>query len=128
MTCQSKAKGANCEACVLFPYAMVAPEVNLDATFAVVGDFPGADDEREKRPFTGRGGNEISLALSQCGVQRGAVHWTYTVLCRPPSQRGARESASKAMERLLRRIRNANQKKEKREPTAKKGKPQPRYL
>ena len=79
-----KAPGARCDVCPLRECDFVPPETSPSAAFAVVGDYPMAEEVAENRPFMGGGGNEITGAFSRCGVQRGSIHWTTTILCSPP--------------------------------------------
>lgn len=79
-----KAPGAKCEECPLKGCDFVPSEANKGAAFVVVGNHPTEPEVQQKRPFMGPAGNMLTSAFSTCGVQRGDIHWTSTVLCRPP--------------------------------------------
>jgi DNA polymerase len=51
----------------------------------VVGEAPGAQEDRENRPFVGTSGEFLSDTLSRCGVQlRNDCYITNSLRCRPP--------------------------------------------
>jgi DNA polymerase I-like protein with 3'-5' exonuclease and polymerase domains/uracil-DNA glycosylase len=107
----AKAPGAKCNVCPLRQCDFVPPERNPSALFAVVGDYPMAEEVRELRPFMGFGGQEITGAFRQAGIQRGGVHWTTSILCSPPEGR---------LDRFLHSIRKKNKKIEAENRTRKK--------
>ena len=77
--------GAKCDLCPLNGCAKpVPPETRASATIAVVGDYPGLDDLRNARPFTGAAGTEFDQAIEQAGLLRCDLHITNALLCRPP--------------------------------------------
>ena len=106
-----KAAGAKCDVCPLSAADFVPPETSPSASFAVVGDFPMEDEVKESRPFMGRSGGEITGAFARCGVQRGSIHWTTSILCAPPEG---------DLDRFLHTIRKRNKAIEKENKTRKK--------
>jgi uracil-DNA glycosylase family 4 len=57
------------------------------AALVLVGEAPGADEDREGEPFVGRAGGLLDKALAQAGIDRGSVFITNVVKCRPPANR-----------------------------------------
>lgn len=53
----------------------------------IVGDAPGAEDERDRRPLVGAAGRKLAEALSEAGLTRDDVYVTNAVKCRPPKDR-----------------------------------------
>lgn len=85
MTYDPRQFGAKCDLCPLNGCAKpVPPETRASATIAVIGDYPGLDDIRNDRPFTGPAGTEFDHALEQAGLSRRDLHITNALLCRPP--------------------------------------------
>jgi DNA polymerase len=54
------------------------------APLAVVGEAPGADEERDGVPFVGRSGHLLDLILREVGLERAGVVAMNAVSCRPP--------------------------------------------
>ena len=54
---------------------------------AVVGEAPGADEDRTGRPFVGRAGQLLDRLLTEAGLGRDRVAVLNTVKCRPPGNR-----------------------------------------
>jgi DNA polymerase len=65
----------------------VPGEGNLNAVVMLVGEGPGADEDRQGRPFVGRSGQFLTDTLAQLGIARGDVYITNVVKCRPPQNR-----------------------------------------
>lgn len=58
------------------------------AEIMLVGEAPGADEDRSGRPFTGRSGQLLDKILAACGFTRADhVFITNIVRCRPPGNR-----------------------------------------
>jgi len=53
----------------------------------LIGEGPGADEDREGRPFVGRAGQMLNSVLKTCGIKREEVYIANTVMCRPPGNR-----------------------------------------
>lgn len=65
----------------------VPGEGNLNALVMLVGEGPGADEDRQGRPFVGRSGRFLTEALRKVGIERSEVYITNVVKCRPPDNR-----------------------------------------
>lgn len=57
------------------------------ADIMIVGEAPGADEDRTGLPFVGRSGELVTLALNQAGLLRSNVFITNLVKCNPPGNR-----------------------------------------
>jgi DNA polymerase len=57
------------------------------ATLLVLGEAPGADEDRIGRPFVGRSGKLLDALLAELGVERHHVAVLNTIKCRPPGNR-----------------------------------------
>ena len=58
------------------------------AEIMLVGEAPGADEDKSGRPFTGRSGQLLDRILAACGFTRADhVFITNIVRCRPPNNR-----------------------------------------
>lgn len=52
-----------------------------------VGEAPGAEEERDGRPFVGQAGKRLDEALVEAGLRREDVYIANAVRCRPPLNR-----------------------------------------
>ena len=59
----------------------------LDADWLVIGEAPGANEDRQGEPFVGRAGRLLNSMLFAIGLSREEVFITNTVKCRPPGNR-----------------------------------------
>jgi uracil-DNA glycosylase family 4 len=57
------------------------------ARVMVVGEAPGADEDRSGRPFVGRAGKLLDLLLMTAGFTRESVYICNVLKCRPPQNR-----------------------------------------
>jgi uracil-DNA glycosylase len=57
------------------------------ADVVVVGEAPGADEDRTGRPFVGRAGKLLDLMLASVGFERESVFICNVLKCRPPGNR-----------------------------------------
>lgn len=66
------------------------------ADWLIVGEAPGADEDRQGEPFVGRAGKLLDAMLAALGFARTAVYIANVVKCRPPENRNPRpeEAAS----------------------------------
>jgi uracil-DNA glycosylase family 4 len=55
-----------------------------DAKIAIVGEAPGAEEERQGKPFVGPTGKIVDQLLLDCGIDRREVYVTNVVKVRPP--------------------------------------------
>lgn len=58
-----------------------------DARWLVVGEAPGADEDRQGEPFVGRAGQLLNAMLQAAGCQREQVFIANVLKCRPPDNR-----------------------------------------
>jgi len=66
------------------------------ARWMVVGEAPGAEEDRQGEPFVGRAGQLLDTMLRALGLARGEVYIANVLKCRPPGNRDPRpeEAAS----------------------------------
>jgi uracil-DNA glycosylase len=69
---------------------MVPGEGNSDAAVMLVGEAPGASEDKQGRPFVGRAGKLLDQLLEAAGLERGDVYITNVVKARPPNNRDPR--------------------------------------
>jgi uracil-DNA glycosylase len=69
---------------------------NRRADWLVVGEAPGAEEDRRGEPFVGRAGKLLDAMLGALGFDRSDVYIANVVKCRPPDNRDPRpeEAAS----------------------------------
>ena len=61
----------------------------------VIGEAPGADEDRQGEPFVGRAGQLLNAMLHAIGYERADVYIANILKCRPPNNRDPRpEEAS----------------------------------
>ena len=60
---------------------------NHQADWMIIGEAPGADEDRLGEPFVGRAGLLLSEMLFAAGYQRAEVYIANILKCRPPSNR-----------------------------------------
>jgi uracil-DNA glycosylase family 4 len=53
----------------------------------LIGEAPGADEDKTGRPFVGRCGRLLDRSLALAGIKRSEVFITSVVKCRPPGNR-----------------------------------------
>lgn len=102
-----RATVASCTACAL--HATRAQAVfgvgNQDARLMVIGEAPGADEDRKGEPFVGRAGQLLNAMLAAIGYPRETVYIANIIKCRPPGNRDPHvEEAAACRVYLLRQI------------------------
>jgi DNA polymerase len=60
---------------------------NLHADWLVVGEAPGAEEDRRGEPFVGRAGQLLNSMLQAIGLPREQVYIANVLKCRPPGNR-----------------------------------------
>ncbi len=60
---------------------------NLQAQWLVIGEAPGADEDRQGEPFVGRAGQLLDSMLRAIGMPREQVYIANILKCRPPGNR-----------------------------------------
>lgn len=78
---------------------------NRGARLMVIGEAPGADEDRQGEPFVGRAGILLNSMLRAAGFERGEVYIANVLKCRPPQNRDPTdEEAGRCLPYLRRQI------------------------
>lgn len=78
---------------------------NRHADLLVVGEAPGAEEDRQGEPFVGRAGQLLTAMLRAIGLSRETVYIANILKCRPPNNRDPRpEEATECTPYLRRQI------------------------
>ncbi|MDQ3522865.1 MAG: uracil-DNA glycosylase [Gemmatimonadota bacterium] len=84
---------------------VVFGEGSPQAELVVVGEAPGAEEDRTGRPFVGRAGKLLDLLLAAAGYARADVYVCNVLKCRPPGNRDPRpEEVEACSPYLLRQV------------------------
>ncbi|MBO8129654.1 MAG: uracil-DNA glycosylase [Peptococcaceae bacterium] len=84
---------------------LVFGEGNPHAKLMFIGEGPGADEDRQGRPFVGAAGQLLDKILAAAGISREEVYIGNIVKCRPPGNRvPTREEADQCLPWLYRQI------------------------
>lgn len=76
-----------------------------NAQWLIIGEAPGADEDRQGEPFVGRAGKLLDNMLLAIGLKREEVYIANIVKCRPPNNREpAPEEAQSCAPYLARQI------------------------
>jgi DNA polymerase len=82
---------------------------NREAEWLVIGEAPGAEEDRQGEPFVGRAGQLLNSMLLAIGLSREQVYIANILKCRPPNNRDPRPEEERAcrdyLERQIRLIR-----------------------
>ena len=80
---------AGCTACTLHETRTqtVFGVGNRQANLMVIGEAPGADEDRQGEPFVGRAGQLLTAMLAAIGLRRSDVYIANILKCRPPGNR-----------------------------------------
>ncbi len=80
---------AGCQKCVLFRdrRQTVFGEGDPRARLVFIGEAPGAEEDREGRPFVGAAGKLLTRIIAAIGLQREQVYICNVLKCRPPGNR-----------------------------------------
>ena len=65
----------------------VPGEGDLDAEVMLIGEAPGANEDRQGRPFVGAAGQFLDELLAHAGLDRGTAYMCNVLKCRPPHNR-----------------------------------------
>jgi len=66
---------------------VVVGDAPAGARLALVGEAPGAEEDRTGRPFVGRAGALLDRLLAEAGLDRSGVAVVNVLQCRPPGNR-----------------------------------------
>ena len=69
---------------------MVPGEGDPNADIMIVGEAPGASEDKQGRPVVGRAGKLLDELLAAAGLERADVYITNVVKARPPGNRDPR--------------------------------------
>jgi DNA polymerase len=75
---------------------------NRQAQWMIIGEAPGADEDRQGEPFVGRAGKLLDQMLLSIGLPREQVYITNIVKCRPPQNRDPQPDEATACAGYLR--------------------------
>ena len=95
----------NCQRCPLggTRKSAVPGEGDPNSVVLLVGEGPGADEDRQGRPFVGRSGQFLTEMLENVGIRREDVYITNVVKCRPPENRDPHPQELEACQEYLER-------------------------
>lgn len=75
---------------------------NKDADVMLIGEGPGADEDRLGEPFVGKAGQLMNKAFQALEINRDEVYIANIVKCRPPQNRAPEADEAKACLNYLR--------------------------
>ena len=76
---------------------------NPDADWMIIGEAPGAEEDRRGEPFVGRAGKLLDEMLRAVGHSRDSVFIANILKCRPPNNRDPKASEAEACRGYLQR-------------------------
>ncbi len=76
---------------------------NKKADWLIIGEAPGAEEDRQGEPFVGRAGQLLNAMLLAVGLQREQVFIANILKCRPPNNRDPRPEEVACCEPYLQR-------------------------
>jgi DNA polymerase len=84
---------------------IVFGEGNINADLMFIGEGPGAEEDKQGRPFVGRAGQLLTKMIQAMGLKREDVYIANIVKCRPPDNRNPfKEEAQSCIEYLMEQI------------------------
>ncbi len=75
---------------------------NYNADWLIIGEAPGAEEDRQGEPFVGRAGELLNSMLLACSLQREEVFIANILKCRPPNNRDPKPTEVVACSAYLR--------------------------
>lgn len=94
----------NCRACNLCETRInvVFSDGSPNAKIMLIGEAPGADEDKLGKPFVGRAGKLLNQFLEQAGIVRARdLYIANTLKCRPPENRKPTKTEKTACEKFL---------------------------
>jgi len=76
---------------------------NPDAEVMLIGEAPGAEEDRQGKPFVGPSGQLLDRMLATIGLDRGSVYITNVIYWRPPGNRSPTQAEIAACQPFLER-------------------------
>lgn len=100
-----RASVAACRACNLWGTRTqtVFGVGRTDADLMLIGEAPGADEDRQGEPFVGRAGQLLNRMLAAIGLDRSQVYIANILKCRPPGNRDPKPEEAAACRTFLTR-------------------------
>src|SRR5574344_350227 len=94
----------NCNKCKLCQNRIniVFGQGNKNAKVMMIGEGPGADEDKEGTPFVGKAGQLMNKALEGLGIKREELYIANVVKCRPLSNRVPEQDESEVCINYLR--------------------------
>ena len=74
-----------------------------NASWMIIGEAPGAEEDRRGEPFVGRAGQMLDEMLRAVGLNRDSVFIANVLKCRPPNNRDPEPSEAEACRAYLER-------------------------
>ena len=99
-----KQEALKCAACALCATRenIVFSDGSQNAKIMLIGEAPGADEDKQGKPFVGRAGKLLNEFLKLAGIDRQKdLYIANTLKCRPPNNRKPLPQEKKACERFL---------------------------
>jgi len=96
---------ADCHACALHQtrtqtvFGVGDPAADL----MIIGEAPGADEDRQGEPFVGRAGQLLTAMLAAIGLRREQVYIANIIKCRPPGNRDPHSEEAASCQAYLHR-------------------------
>ncbi len=81
----------------------VAGDMRPGTSLMLIGEAPGAEEDRLGRPFVGRSGQLLDRLLSEAGLSRTDVSVGNVLKCRPPANRPPRTKEVRSCREYLER-------------------------
>ena len=100
---QLRCQVASCTACDLHETRTqtVFGVGDEQARLMIIGEAPGADEDREGEPFVGRAGQLLNLMLQAIGLERRQVFIANILKCRPPGNRNPNQHEAESCRPFL---------------------------
>ncbi len=76
---------------------------NPEASWMIIGEAPGAEEDRQGEPFVGRAGQMLNEMLRAIGQSRESVFIANILKCRPPNNRDPKPEEAAACRAYLQR-------------------------
>jgi len=92
-------KDEKCNECPFRYHKYVGSDGPTDAKIFIIGEAPGAKEEKDGKPFVGGAGSVLNSLLSRAGIDRSKDVYIANVLkCRPPNNKIDTPAAHKAIQ------------------------------
>ena len=75
---------------------------NKNADIMLIGEGPGADEDKQGIPFVGKAGQLMNKAFEGLGIERESLYIANVVKCRPPANRVPEEDEAEVCLNYLR--------------------------